>query len=55
MRVVVQEAPFDLGKEVEKFSGGRTLSGAIVTFTGVVRDVNGGFAGHGDRTLLRHD
>ena len=42
MRVVVQEAPFDLGKEVEKFAGGRTLSGAIVTFTGIVRDVNGG-------------
>ena len=39
MRVVVQEAPFDLGKEASAFAAGRTDMGAFVTFTGVVRDL----------------
>ena len=39
MRVSVQEAPFDLGKETAKFASGRSQMGAIVTFTGVVRDL----------------
>ncbi len=42
MRIVVQEAPFDLGAEAVLFAKGCTESGAIVTFTGIVRDVAGG-------------
>ncbi|WP_299141955.1 molybdenum cofactor biosynthesis protein MoaE [uncultured Tateyamaria sp.] len=42
MRVVVQEASFDLGAEADAFAKGQSRSGAIVTFTGVVRDVAGG-------------
>ena len=39
MRVVVQEAPFDLGAETAAFAAGHVDMGAIVTFTGVVRDL----------------
>jgi len=42
MRIVVQEAPFDLGAEANAFTTGRTDMGAIVTFTGVVRDLADG-------------
>lgn len=42
MRVVVQSAPFDLGAEAAAFAARCRSSGAIVTFTGVVRDVAGG-------------
>ena len=42
MRVEVQEAPFDLGVEASAFAAGHTDMGAIVTFTGVVRDVGDG-------------
>ena len=38
MRIVVQEQPFDLGAEANAFASGRTDMGAIVTFSGVVRD-----------------
>lgn len=38
MRVVVQEAPFDFGAEARDFVAGRTDMGAIVTFSGIVRD-----------------
>lgn len=38
MRVSVQKAAFDLGAEVDAFAMGRHDMGAIVTFTGVVRD-----------------
>lgn len=38
MRIVVQEQPFDLGAEANAFAAARTDMGAIVTFTGVVRD-----------------
>lgn len=38
MRIVVQEAPFDLGAITKEFASNRTDMGAIVTFTGVVRD-----------------
>ena len=38
MRVIVQEAPFDLGAEVERFAAGRHDMGAVVSFTGIVRD-----------------
>ncbi|WP_299923208.1 molybdenum cofactor biosynthesis protein MoaE [uncultured Pelagimonas sp.] len=42
MRVVVQDAPFDYGKEAEAFADGRHDMGAIVTFAGIVRDIAGG-------------
>lgn len=42
MRIVVQEHPFDFGAEADAFADGRHDMGAIVTFTGVVRDFGGG-------------
>jgi len=42
MRVLVQEAPFDLAEETTRFAKGEGGSGAIVTFTGVVRDNDAG-------------
>ncbi len=42
MRIVVQEAPFDLGAEANAFAAGDDTNGAIVTFTGVVRDLASG-------------
>lgn len=43
MRVVVQEAGFDLGDEARAFAAGAAGAGAVVTFTGVVRG-DGGMA-----------
>lgn len=42
MRIVVQETPFDFGKEAQVFATGHAEMGAVVTFTGVVRDREGG-------------
>ncbi|MFZ5964493.1 molybdenum cofactor biosynthesis protein MoaE [Thalassococcus sp. BH17M4-6] len=42
MRIVVQEQPFDFGAEADAFAATRTDMGAVVTFTGIVRDVAGG-------------
>ena len=42
MRVSVQEYPFDLAAEAGRFTQGEGASGAIVTFTGVVRDNDAG-------------
>lgn len=42
MRVSVQEAPFDLGAESEAFAKDAEQIGAVVTFTGVVRDSDAG-------------
>tara|TARA_R110002020_G_scaffold358559_12_gene571065 strand:- start:17571 stop:18014 length:444 start_codon:yes stop_codon:yes gene_type:complete len=39
MRVSVQEQVFDPGVELTAFSAGRSDIGAIVTFTGIVRDL----------------
>jgi molybdopterin synthase catalytic subunit len=39
MRISVQEKPFDLGQESAQFAAGHKDMGAIVTFTGVVRDL----------------
>ena len=39
MRVVVQEQPFDIGAETTNFAAGHKDMGAIVTFTGIVRDL----------------
>lgn len=41
MRLSVQSAPFDLGAESNAFAAAQTAAGAVVTFTGLVRD-NGG-------------
>ena len=41
MRLSVQTAPFDLGAESNAFAAACPSAGAIVTFTGIVRD-NGG-------------
>ena len=41
MIVRVQAAPFDPGAEANAFAAGLTHAGAVVTFTGLVRD-NGG-------------
>lgn len=39
MRISVQEQPFDLGAETSEFAAGHKDMGAIVTFTGIVRDL----------------
>ncbi|MDF1718149.1 MAG: molybdenum cofactor biosynthesis protein MoaE [Antarcticimicrobium sp.] len=39
MRIAVQTDPFDLGEEANAFAAGVTAAGAVVTFTGVVRDL----------------
>lgn len=41
MRVAVQSAPFDLGAEVAAFTTGVRGAGAVVSFTGLVRDEGG--------------
>jgi molybdopterin synthase catalytic subunit len=40
----VQQEDFDIGAEIAKLTRGRTDIGAIVTFTGTVRDQNGAVA-----------
>ena len=42
MRIIVQDTPFNFGAEADRFAQGRSVSGAAVTFTGIVRDVAGG-------------
>jgi molybdopterin synthase catalytic subunit len=42
MRIVVQDASFDPGVELNRFAAGSADAGAIVTFTGVVRDLEAG-------------
>lgn len=42
MSVRVQREDFDIGAEVARLTGARTDIGAVVTFTGVVRDETGG-------------
>ena len=41
MTVRVQAEPFDAGAELNAFAQGRTDIGAVVSFTGVVRDTHG--------------
>lgn len=45
MIVRVQDAVFDAGAELNAFATARPEVGAIVTFTGLVRDVTGGLRG----------
>lgn len=42
MSVSVQADDFDVGAEINALSAGRTDIGAVVTFTGLVRDMAGG-------------
>jgi len=51
MHISVQEAPFDLGAQVNDFTGAQNSSGAIVTFTGIVRDLPQGGLQH---MLIEH-
>ena len=44
MTVRVQQEPFDLGAEVTAFTRESSGAGAVVTFTGIVRDVSGGLS-----------
>lgn len=44
MRLSVQSAPFDLGAESLAFAKGAAGAGAVVTFTGIVRDNGGALA-----------
>jgi molybdopterin synthase catalytic subunit len=45
MRVAVQAEPFDVGAEVSAFSSGVRGAGAVVSFTGLVRDEGGTLSG----------
>jgi molybdopterin synthase catalytic subunit len=42
MDIRVQAAPFDLGAEANAFAARQSGMGAVVTFTGIVRDLEGG-------------
>jgi len=42
MRVVVQAAPFDMGAELNAFAAEQQNAGAVVSFSGIVRDVASG-------------
>jgi molybdopterin synthase catalytic subunit len=42
MRVQVQSEPFDIGTETATFAKGKPGVGAVVTFTGIVRDTAAG-------------
>lgn len=45
MRVAVQSEPFDAGAEVSGFTSGVRGAGAVVSFTGLVRDEGGSLSG----------
>ena len=51
MTVRVQQEPFDLGAEANRFAAGRKDMGAMVTFTGIVRDLARGDL---DRMVIEH-
>lgn len=44
MDIRVQESPFAFGAEAEAFAARQRGMGAVVTFTGIVRDLPGGMA-----------
>jgi molybdopterin synthase catalytic subunit len=44
MQIMVQEAPFDAGVLLNAFTERQENAGAVVSFTGVVRDVDGTLA-----------
>ncbi len=41
MRLSVQEAAFDAGRELNAFTAGAAGTGAVVSFSGIVRDTGG--------------
>lgn len=45
MRISVQSAPFDQGAELSAFTAGLQGAGAVVSFTGLVRDEGGRLSG----------
>ncbi|RYH99133.1 MAG: molybdenum cofactor biosynthesis protein MoaE, partial [Acetobacteraceae bacterium] len=45
MRVAVQSDAFDVGAELSGFTSGVTGAGAVVSFTGLVRDEGGALSG----------
>ena len=51
MEIRVQSAPFAFGEEAERFAAGHAEMGAVVTFTGIVRDLPGGGL---DRMEIEH-
>lgn len=51
MAVLVQAAPFDVGAQVNSFTAGCGGAGAVVSFTGVVRD---NAAGTLQRMVIEH-
>ncbi|KPU83315.1 molybdenum cofactor biosynthesis protein MoaE [Marinosulfonomonas sp. PRT-SC04] len=51
MTVCVQDAPFDLGAVVQGFASAQTQAGAVVNFTGIVRNTA---AGDLDRMEIEH-
>lgn len=51
MVVRVQDRAFDLGAEVEAFTKAQSQAGAVVSFTGIVRDLPGGGL---DRMVIEH-
>jgi len=53
-RVVIQTEDFDLSTEVARLRSGDGGVGAIATFTGTVRDRNGGAAGEVSAMELEH-
>jgi molybdopterin synthase catalytic subunit len=42
MNIRVQEADFDVGRELEALTRGRVEAGAVASFVGLVRDMNDG-------------
>ena len=44
MKIVVQLEVFDPGEELDNFKGQLKSSGALVSFSGIVRDIPGGLA-----------
>jgi len=50
MEIRVQQAPFDLGAEANAFAARQSGMGAVVTFTGIVRDLAEGL----DRMEIEH-
>ena len=53
MGVRVQAEPFDFGAEASVFAAQVPGAGAVVTFTGLVRDVPGGLAAMAGFTSTR--
>lgn len=51
MGVRVQQTPFDMGKEAQAFSDTCGGAGAVVTFTGLVRDLDTGTL---DQMMIEH-